>query len=201
MQFILASSSPRRKELLESIGIIPDLIISPDIDESNLKDELPTACAKRLAKNKAVKIKNDYPDSLILTADSIAFCGRRIIDKTDNIEVARNYLKLLSGRRHKVVTSLYVTYNNKSISRTVKTIINFKNLNKHEIEWYLESEEWINVAGAYKIQGKAAGFIKSIKRSLEIDVFFASFATFLKLPKVGIKILTICFTFNILHAL
>ena len=116
MQFILGSSSPRRKELLESIGIIPDLIISPDIDESNLKDELPTACAKRLAKNKAVKIKNDYPDSLILTADSIAFCGRRIIDKTDNIEVARNYLKLLSGRRHKVVTSVYVTYNNKSIS-------------------------------------------------------------------------------------
>ena len=165
MQFILGSSSPRRKELLESIGIIPDLIISPDIDESNLKDELPTACAKRLAKNKAVKIKNDYPDSLILTADSIAFCGRRIIDKTDNVEVARDYLELLSGRRHKVVTSVYVAHNNKSISRTVKTTINFKNLNKHEIEWYLESEEWINVAGAYKIQGKAAGFIKSINGS------------------------------------
>ncbi len=165
MQFILGSSSPRRKELLESIGIIPDLIISPDIDESNLKDELPTACAKRLAMNKAVKIKNDYPDSLILTADSIAFCGRRIIDKTENIEVARDYLKLLSGRRHNVVTSVYVVHNNKSISRTVKTTINFKNLNKHEIDWYLESEEWINVAGAYKIQGKAAGFIKSINGS------------------------------------
>ena len=155
MQFILGSSSPRRKELLESIGIIPDLIISPDIDESNLKDELPTACAKRLAKNKAVKIKNDYPDSLILTADSIAFCVRRIIEKTDNIEVAREYQK----------QSVYVAYNNKSISRTVKTTINFKNLNKHEIDWYLESEEWINVAGAYKIQGKAAGFIKSINGS------------------------------------
>ena len=107
MQFILGSSSPRRKELLESIGIIPDLIIGPDIDESNLKDELPTACAKRLAKNKAVKIKNDYPDSLILTADSIAFCGRRIIDKTDNVEVARDYLKLLSQELYKYKISSF----------------------------------------------------------------------------------------------
>ena len=165
MQFILGSSSPRRKELLESIGIIPDLIISPDIDESNLKDELPIACAKRLAKNKALKILNEYPNALILTADSIAFCGRRIIDKTDNIDVARKYLQLLSGRRHKVITSIYLLNSIRSISKTIQTVLNFKKLTNQEIEKYLESKEWVNVAGAYKIQGSAASFVKSINGS------------------------------------
>jgi len=165
LQFILGSSSPRRKELLESIGVIPDLIISPDIDEKNLKDELPIACAQRLAKNKALKIQSEQPNSIILTADTIAFCGRRIIDKTDNIEIAKKYLQLLSGRRHRVVSSIFITNGDKSISKSVQTIINFKSLTDLEIDKYLESNEWINVAGAYKIQGIAASFVKSINGS------------------------------------
>ena len=103
MHFILGSSSPRRKELLESIGITPDAIISPDIDESNLKNELPKICAERLAKTKSLKIQKEHPNSLILTADTIAFCGHRFIDKTDDVKIARKYLELLSGRRHRVV--------------------------------------------------------------------------------------------------
>ena len=165
MQFILGSSSPRRKELLESIGIIPDMIISPDIDEKNLKDELPTVCAKRLAMSKALKIQDEQPNSLILTADTIAFCGRRIIDKTEDINIAKKYLELLSGRRHRVVSSIFITNGNKSICKSVQTVINFKSLTNLEIDKYLESNEWVNVAGAYKIQGIAASFVKSINGS------------------------------------
>jgi len=125
----------------------------------------PVACAQRLAKNKALKIQSEQPNSIILTADTIAFCGRRIIDKTDNIEIAKKYLQLLSGRRHRVVSSIFVTNGDKSISKSVQTIINFKSLTNLEIDKYLESKEWINVAGAYKIQGIAAAFVKSINGS------------------------------------
>ena len=89
------------------------MIISPDIDEKNLKDELPTVCAKRLAMSKALKIQDEQPNSLILTADTIAFCGRRIIDKTEDINIAKKYLELLSGRRHRVVSSIFITNGNK----------------------------------------------------------------------------------------
>ena len=165
MHFILGSSSPRRKELLESIGITPDAIISPDIDESNLKNELPKICAERLAKTKSLKIQKEHPNSLILTADTIAFCGHRFIDKTDDVKIARKYLELLSGRRHRVVSSVLITNGNTSISKSVQTIIKFKSLTNSEISKYLESDEWINVAGAYKIQGVAASFVKSINGS------------------------------------
>jgi|TARA_B110000259_G_C14028241_1_gene405560 septum formation protein len=165
LHFILGSASPRRQELLKSIGVVPDNIIAPDIDEAILKNELPVRCAERLAKEKATKVLEMYPEATVLTADTIVFCGRRVIDKTDNIDTAKKYLELLSGRRHRVVTSVFITNNLKNISKSVQTIVNFKSLNKLEIETYLESNEWVNVAGAYKIQGQAAAFIKSINGS------------------------------------
>ena len=165
MYFILGSASPRRQELLKSIGIIPNNIIDPDIDETILNNELPVKCAERLAKEKAIKILETYPEATVLTADTIVFCGRRVIDKTNNVDTARKYLELLSGRRHRVVTSVFLKNNLKNISKSVQTIVNFKNLSKLEIDTYLESNEWVNIAGAYKIQGQAAVFIKSINGS------------------------------------
>jgi septum formation protein len=165
LHFILGSSSPRRKELLESIGITPDAIISPNIDENSFKKERPKTCAERLAKAKSLKIQKEYPNSLILTADTIVFCGRRIIDKTEDIKVARNYLELLSGRRHRVISSIFITNGITNISKSVQTLINFKSLTNSEISNYLDSDDWINIAGAYKIQGAAASFVKSINGS------------------------------------
>ena len=187
MEFILGSSSPRRLELLKSIGINPSQVIAPDIDETINKNEAPQDYVKRISFEKMNALKKEKIEGVILTADTIAFCGRRLLDKTDNPEIAFQNLLLLSGKRHKVITSLCVLNNSKDlITKSVASTVLIKKLSKQEIDEYITSREWINVAGSYRIQGQADSFIKFINGSYSNIVGLPLYQTRNILKSVGV---------------
>ena len=166
MKLILASSSPRRRELLGSIGLVPDQIINPDVDESLLKDERISVYVKRIAALKARTVHAQYPEAYVLAADTSVELGRRILLKAENQGEARQMLKHHSGRRHRVYTGVCVlSPEGKEACRVLSTRISFKRLTDGEIEDYLASGEWEGKAGGYAIQGKAAKFVKFISGS------------------------------------
>ena len=176
--FLLASGSEFRKNLLGQVGIKPDLIISPDIDESNFKNELPPLYCKRIAITKAQHAQELYQTHLILAADTVVCAGRRILHKTNDENLARSYLKLLSGRRHSVITTLCVISpcGKKHIKQSVNKV-KFKRLHNDEIEQYLTLDEWKKCAGAYTISGHAAQFISFISGSYSSIVGLPLFET------------------------
>ncbi len=165
-KLILASASPRRRDLLAQIGInlTAEQIIPADINEDAKADELPRDLAVRLAKEKARAI--DHKDAYILAADTVVACGRRILPKAENLEQARECLKLLSGRRHHVYGGIcLITPDGKAHSRLCDTSVKFKRLSTQEMARYLDSGEWNGKAGGYAIQGLAAGLIPFIQGS------------------------------------
>lgn len=166
---ILASASPRRVDLLAQIGITPDEISPADIDETHKKGELPRDLAQRLAKEKALSVKNTLPsdkNAYIIAADTVVACGRRILPKATTIDEARKCLALLSGRRHHVYGGICVITPSGSVhTRLCDTGVKFKCLSREEIEEYLSSNEWEGKAGGYAIQGKAASYISFIQGS------------------------------------
>ncbi|MDP1974835.1 MAG: Maf family protein [Alphaproteobacteria bacterium] len=163
---ILASQSPRRLELLKQINIVPNKIIPADVDESYLKNELPSVCAKRLSLLKAEKIAETNPDAFILSADTIVACGRRMLGKPENEAEARKFLDLLSGRRHRVYGGIcLITPDGKKRIKLSQSIVLFKCLSKEEKENFVQSDEWVGKAGGYAIQGLAASFIDFISGS------------------------------------
>lgn len=167
--FILASASPRRLKLLAQIGIVPDSVISANINETPRKGEPPITYATRMASEKALAVAAQFPDAKILAADTVVACGQRILGKAEDDRMARRYLELLSGRRHCVHTAVCVCYGGMSPppikSRTVTTRVQFKRLHHDEITAYLSSGEWQGTAGGYAIQGRAAAFIPWISGS------------------------------------
>ncbi len=164
--FILASSSERRLELLNQIGVKPDLILSPNINEKILSKELPRLYVERMSLEKNRVFQQKYPQSIILTADTVVSVGRRILPKTIDINLAEECLKLISGRRHKVFTSFTVYTPKSSLkTKTIQSIIKFKRLHPDEISYYLATKEWEGKAGGYAIQGTAASFINFISGS------------------------------------
>ena len=164
--FILASSSQRRLELLSQIGIKPDLILSPNIDENIFTKELPRIYVERMSLEKNRFFQQKYPESIILTADTVVSVGRRILPRTMDINTAEKYLKLISGRRHKVFTSFTLYSPNSSLkTKTIQSIIKFKRLHPDEISYYLDTKEWEGKAGGYAIQGIAASFVNFISGS------------------------------------
>ena len=165
-KFILGSSSPRRLELLKQINFYPNEIFKPEINEDPQKKELPILYVKRMAKEKMDFVKNKFPNDLILTADTIVYVGRRIIDKTNEKSKAIKFLELLSGRRHRVSTAFNLYCKDKIDSlRVVTSIVKMKRLTENEIKSYIESNEWKGKAGAYGIQGSAEKFIQFISGS------------------------------------
>lgn len=165
-KLILASASPRRVQLLDQVGVAPSEIIPADIDETPLKGELPKDLALRLAIGKAEAIRGRHKDAYILAADTVVGCGRRILDKAEDEEYARECLETLSGRRHHVYGGIaLITPEEKTISRLIDTVVKFKNLSPPEINDYLESLEWKGKAGGYAIQGRAASYIKFLQGS------------------------------------
>ena len=164
-KFILASSSPRRKMLLEQIGFIPDKIINPDIDESPLPFEKPEIMVQRLAFQKA-QMGLQMEKGVILAADTIVTLGSRVLGKTENESEALSYLSLLSGRKHNVITAVaLISPQGKTFQKKVKTSVSFKRLTYMNIETYIQSNEWVGKAGGYAIQGLASRFIKKINGS------------------------------------
>lgn len=165
---ILASASPRRLELLRQIGIAPVRVLPADIDETPLRGELPPAHALRLAeaKARACRAAISPATELVLAADTVVACGRRILPKADTVEQARDCLQLLSGRRHRVLGGICVVDPaGKMRTRLVTTIVRFARLTPADIALYIDSEEWRGKAGGYAIQGRAAAFVSFISGS------------------------------------
>src|SRR5262249_5511466 len=140
-RLVLASASPRRLALLAQIGVTPDAVIAADIDETPLPKETPRALALRLARAKAVAV--NAPDAVVvLAADTVVAVGRRLLGKPDNADEAREFLELLSGRNHRVLTGVAVKGNGVVRTRLAETRVAFKVLSKSELEAYLDSDEW-----------------------------------------------------------
>lgn len=164
--FLLASASPRRVELLAQIGIAPSLCVPAGIDETPLKGELPKDYVARIAAAKARHVAAQHEGNIILAADTSVACGRRIIGKPKDIREAERFLRLLSGRNHRVYTGVCViNAKGEMRARNVMTMVEFKRLSDHEIKACLASGEWEGKAGGYAIQGRAAAFIPSINGS------------------------------------
>ncbi|MCH8081132.1 MAG: septum formation inhibitor Maf [Proteobacteria bacterium] len=163
---ILASASPRRRELLNQAGIIPSAIAPVEVDETPLASEKPGDYTRRLAAQKATLVAKKNRGALVLAADTAVAVGVRILGKPGDRAEAEKFLKLLSGRRHRVITSIALAVpKRKLVLKTVTTSVSFKRLTAGEINWYLECGEWQGKAGGYAIQGKAGAFVKRINGS------------------------------------
>ena len=157
---VLASASPRRLELLRQIEIAPDRVDPAEIDETPLKDELPAKHVARLAHTKAEAVRERHDGALILAADTVVACGRRILGKPADEAVARRFLALLSGRRHRVYGGVVaIAPDGRIAERLVVSQVGFKRLTEAEIAAYLATSEWRGKAGGYAIQGRAAEFV------------------------------------------
>ena len=164
MRLILASASPRRLELLARIGVVPDAVVPADIDETPRKGELPAPYAERMAAEKAAAVAGG--GALVLAADTVVAAGRRILPKTDDEEEARSILRLLSGRRHRVLSAVTLIDAEGGLRHRLSTsIVAFKRLTEEEIAAYLASGEWRGKAGAYAIQGRAEALVRFLSGS------------------------------------
>lgn len=161
-ELVLASSSPRRVELLALVGITPDRIDPADIDETPLKAETPPRLAARLASSKARVVADRSPDAIVLAADTVVAVGRRFLEKAADEAEATRFLKLLSGRNHRVFTGVAVVAGGRLTQRVVDTRVTFKTLSDAEIAAYVASGEWKGKAGGYGIQGRAGAFVSRI---------------------------------------
>jgi septum formation protein len=171
-KLVLASASPRRLALIEQVGISPDLLNPVDIDETQLKREHPRALSLRLAKEKARAartaplVRNLGEGCFILAADTVVSVGRRVVEKPESADEAREALRLLSGRSHRVFTSIaLISPDGKERSRVVDTKVRFKRLTRADIDAYLMSDEWRGKAGGYAIQGRASAFVRWLSGS------------------------------------
>ena len=187
-KLILGSSSPRRLELLSQLRIKPDLIKSPDIDEATKKLELPRDYCIRMAKEKANAIDVEY-DDVLLTADTIVCVGRRILGKPSNEDQVREFLKILSGRRHKVITSVAVKYQDKLLERCVISTVKMKNISNSELDAYVSLADWKDKAGGYGLQGYAAVFVTWIQGSFSSIIGLPLAETSALLSVAGIRVL------------
>ncbi len=161
---VLASASPRRLDLLRQIGIEPARVAPADIDETPAKRELAIAYARRMARAKAAAVASR--GDIVLAADTVVACGRRILPKAGTVAEARACLDLLSGRRHRVLGAVCIVgADGARRERLVVSVVRFKRLDAAEIEAYLSSNEWNGKAGGYAIQGRAAGFVSFLSGS------------------------------------
>ena len=164
MRLILASASPRRLELLQQLGITPDVIAPADVDETPLQSEMPRVYCTRVTRAK-VKVYEAGPADLVLAADTTVALGRRILGKPDDVNEARSFLNLLSGRRHRVITSVALRKGARIWQRDVVTAVRMKRLSEAEIAGYLRTNDWKGKAGGYAIQGPASAFVPWIQGS------------------------------------
>jgi septum formation protein len=161
VRLILGSASPRRRDLLAQIGVVPDEVHAASVDETPLKGELPRIYVDRMAREKVLAIPAK-PDELVLTADTEVAVGRRILGKPVDEAEAVQFLLMLSGRRHRVKTAVCLKLGERLWHRRVETRVRFKRLSDTEVSAYIRSGEWRGKAGGYAIQGMAGAFIPEI---------------------------------------
>ena len=186
-KLILASASPRRRELLVRLGIEPDAVNPADIDEAPHKAELPRAYAIRMAREKAEAAADS--SAYVLAGDTVVACGRRILPKAEDEASARACLTLLSGRRHRVLSAVGLRAPDGTIrERLSETSVRFKRLSDEELSAYLAGGEWHGKAGGYAIQGSAEGLIAWIEGSHSGVVGLPLFETRALLKAAGFAI-------------
>lgn len=162
---VLASSSPRRRDLLARIGVEPVRTASPDIDETPLQAEIPRAYALRLARAKAAAVGRQAGE-IVLAGDTTVALGRRILPPADDEAVQRRLLTLLSGRRHRCISAICaIDAIGAERTRVVETVVAFKQLTSAEIDAYVATGEGLGKAGGYAIQGRAEALIRFISGS------------------------------------
>jgi len=163
-RLVLGSGSPRRLELLAVLGITPDAVRAPDIDEDPARGELPRPYCARIAAEKVAAVEA-AADDIVLCADTTVALGRRILGKPADAAEAEAFLKSLSGRRHRVYTAVAVRRGDRLWERVVESRVRMKQLSKPEIDGYLATGDWQGKAGGYSIQGPAGAFIPWISGS------------------------------------
>ena len=175
---VLASASPRRLDLLRQVGFEPTEIDPPDVDETPAPHEEPRTYALRMAASKLAAVVPRHPGAVVVAADSVVGCSRRILPKADSEAEARACLDRLSGRRHRVLGAVAVGYPDGSVrTRLVETVVRFKRLERAEVDDYLRSGEWRGKAGGYAIQGRAARFVDFLSGSYSNVVGLPLFET------------------------
>ena len=163
--FILASSSPQRIALLRQVGYEPKAIKPADICEDCLPHEDPLPFVRRMALNKAKRVAELNPDENVLACDTIVVVGKNILHKSKNDNEQYRVMKMLSGKSHRVISSVCLINKQGKISqRTVTTKISMKLLSEDEIKSYVESKEWVGVCG-YKIEGMLAAYVTKMNGS------------------------------------
>ena len=164
--FILASASPRRQELLRQAGL-KFRIVPAHVNEEQLPQENPRGHVRRLAANKAAAVAGKYPGAWVLGADTIVVIDGLVLGKPKNKTQARQMLKRLSGRTHKVFTGFTLSHTASRLIKTkvIQSAVQFKNISSEEMEWYIACDEPYDKAGGYAVQGKGAYFIKTIRGS------------------------------------
>lgn len=188
-KLILASNSPRRVHLLTQMGYKIDKTIAPHIDETAHKHEKPLAYSLRIAKEKALAVLSQVPtEAVVLAGDTTVNIGTKVIGKPENAEQAREILQSLSGRRHRVISSVCVASGDKIRLKSATTIITFKRFSKLEIDHMINSGEWHDKSGAYTILGIAGSLMKQVRGSVTNVVGLPMCETITLLSSFGVQI-------------
>ena len=164
IEILLASASPRRRELLASLGLIYQAE-APNVDESPRPGEMPIAYVERLALDKINAVSADV-GALVIAADTTIELDNEIIGKPTDLDDARSMLRRLSGRIHFVHTGVAVRRDDRCLTATVTSLVAFVALTDETIEWYLTTGEPLDKAGAYAIQGAGAVLVQSVEGSV-----------------------------------
>jgi septum formation protein len=189
VRLVLASASPRRLDLLARIDVAPDEVVPADIDESIPAGELPRVHALRLAREKAEAVAALRPNDLVLAADTVVAVGRRILPKVEDEATLRACMKLLSGRRHRVLTGVALAIPGGGVrERLGETTIAMKRLSDEEIDFYAGHGEWRGKAGGYALQGYGEVYVRQIAGSYSNVVGLPLAETRLLLKSAGYPI-------------
>ncbi|WP_296421202.1 Maf family protein [Pseudooctadecabacter sp.] len=186
-RLILGSGSPRRLELLAQLGLVPDAVRAPDINEDPLRDEKPRDYVRRMALEKA-QASDCAADEVVLCADTTVAVGRRILGKPADAGEAEAFLRMLSGRRHRVITAISVKTPAGITVKDNMTVVKMKRLSDAEIAGYLATDDWRGKAGGYAIQGPAGAFIPWIGGSFAAVMGLPLVETANALQNAGIKV-------------
>lgn len=184
-RLILGSASPRRLELLGQIGIRPDALRPADIDETPRRGEMPRDYVRRMAAEKAAALTLGAGEAA-LTADTTVAVGRRILGKPADREEAATFMRLMSGRRHVVLTAMALRHGSRTAVRLVETKVRMRAIDEPSLQRYLDAGDWQGKAGAYAIQGAAAAFIPWIEGSFSAVVGLPLSETAAMLAAIGI---------------
>lgn len=185
---VLASASPRRRDLLRQIGFAPDTVQAAALDETPRDKELPCDYAKRMATEKLEAVAAGFPGDFVLAADTVVAKGRRILPKAETETEAKACLALLSGAAHRVATAVAaMAPDGRRAQRLVETRVRFKRLSDNDVRDYLASGEWRGKAGGYAVQGLAGRFVLGLHGSYSAVVGLPLYETASLLEGLGYR--------------